>query len=284
MALFLDPNNQGGGGIKQLESDEGSGVYLKSDNGQGYISFKDQTINTDNEVKLSEFALKSELSNTDLSNYNGELNLTTISTYNIEGTAYTSTSEISAFSTNDIFLSNIPDEYKDLYGQMYKGLYLCDSLSIEDVSVQTFLTLASGGHPGLYSTNGTALYSICFDSSPTVRYVNDLTKPDYDYAEVNVRQIMSGNYGVTIEAKGSPTSAGEAGYAEIVVCSYGSGDEIAFYQASINNGQKITLESILNRIVALESKVTELETALANKANVNSPSFTGKVTINPIME
>ena len=171
-----------------------------------------------------------------------------------------------------------------MYSQLYKGLYLCDSTTIEDVSAQTFLTLATNAHPGLYSTDGLRVSSICFDSYPVLRYLNDRTKSRYDYAEVSVSQIMSGIYGVTIKAKGSLTSAGEAGSAKIEVCSYGSRDEIAFYQASLNDGEKITLESILNRIVALESKVTELETALANKANVNSPSFTGKVTINPITE
>ena len=67
-----------------------------------------------------------------------------------------------------------------------------------------------------------------------------------------------------------------------------TGKGILFIDDSIDDPDNLYhqyyFRDLIYRIKSLESKVTELETALANKANVSSPSFTGKVTINPITE
>lgn len=117
-----------------------------------------------------------------------------------------------------------------------------------------------------------------------LEYRENIPLTDQNLASISTGYNSASGFGVTISSKGKHDSVNDAGFAEIVVSSKGVYGEISFQQTGLNNGQKITLESILNRIIALESKVTELETALANKANVNSPSFTGKVTINPITE
>ena len=268
MAIFLDPNNQGGG-IKQLESDEGSGVYLKSDNSQGYVSFKDQTINNGNEVKLSEFALKSELSNVDLTNYQGDWDLSVNKTVYSVPITY-------SFSTTKTVPSG-------------EGEGLTEPLMVLQTVITEESLKASGGlalslyTPYLYMVEGATFEDVLQGNVPQ--------GTEYD-AYIIVPGHMAFE-SVTSEGK---HSAGINVHKSILlsVDSLGTKFAIKIGQSKSNNGifftdptiqsTEFTLKSLVDRIATLETQVSELQTQLAAKANTNSPTFTGKVTINSITE
>lgn len=279
MALFLDPNNQGGGGIKQLESDEGSGVYLKSDNSQGYVSFKDQTINNGNEVKLSEFALKSELSNVDLTNYQGDWKLTKqvligdSPAYTFQSLTYVADFEepISFFNSNNDMLQEL--------GIALEGSYWY----IPDSNIFGFIGNAIGGPCSLMElkqTNYTdTKYSI---------YANTQTTAERTYTESTkvIRSTLDIQYGgISLESSSRENSELTSYSIAVYSNRMGHGNQLGiWFKDETIQTDSFSLKSLVDRIAALETQVSELQTQLAAKANTNSPTFTGKVTINSITE
>ena len=261
--FILRSEYPGGGGIKQLESDEGSGVYLKSDNSQGYISFKDQTINNGNEVKLSEFALKSELSNVDLTNYQGDWKLTKqvligdSPAYTFQSLTYVtdfgSSELVSFFNSNNHMLQEL-------------GIALAGSYCTISDNGFGFIGNALGGPCSLMElkqTNYTdTIYSV---------YANTQTTAERTYTESTkvVQSTLDIQYGgIRLESSSREnselTSYSIAVYSDMM----GHGNQLGiWFRDKTIQTDTFSLKSLVDRIVALESKVTELETALANKAN-----------------
>lgn len=61
---------------------------------------------------------------------------------------------------------------------------------------------------------------------------------------------------------------------------YGNGLDGIYFQDSTIQSDAFTLKSLVDRIVQLETAVTQLQSQLTNKANTANPIFTGKVSIN----
>lgn len=176
-----------GGGIKQLESDEGSGVYLKLDNGQGYVSFKDQTINNGAEVKLSEFALKTDIpAGVDLANYTGEVNLSEQKSFTFGGGTYNRSSIFSLASFDKDLFPDIPEEASEYI----KGPYISYTLDFEDMQSQTVLALA--GLPGFYTKTPSGSAFLSLDKKASLVYNQDFEDKQQRSAEVYAGQRTSG--------------------------------------------------------------------------------------------
>lgn len=266
-----------------------NGIYINcSDEENAGISFRDYTIDPESPNKkyfLKDFALKTDIpAGVDLANYTGEVNLSDnyiVSTSDEESNlySYNISSNFSLHSEDETILQEIPEEYLDLY----KGPYISNAVTSSDTNAKISLSLALL-NPGLYYYNHTTLCAIQI-INPKFIYVKDyINRPNENYANVSAGERLSGNYGVDISAKGEPTTSGSesnvAGSADLSIWASGSHAGIEFRQNNLNNGQAITLESILNRIAQLESTVTELQTQLASKANTANPAFTGKVSVN----
>ena len=274
----------GGGGIKQLESDEGSGVYLKSDNSQGYVSFKDQTINNGNEVKLSEFALKSDIpSGVDLTNYEGDWKLTKQvsidnATISLQSLSYYQP-DVSAgtlFNTEplNIYVNIASGSFADWSNngdilKVFSGTGQGSAIQAVEYQEQnggTNVTYSIMNEAGQYQLTSMQYAGSDFDS---------LTY--YTQCEIN-------QHGVFLESMGRGEDDIDCSF---YICSSleGTGYKrgIWFKDTSIQSSS-FSLKSLVDRIAALETQVSELQTQLAAKANTNSPTFTGKVTINSITE
>ena len=232
--------------------------------------FRDATANGGQSFKLDEIALKSDIpSGVDLTNYEGDWNLTKTNT--VEDTNYIDT------------FNNTPIQY--------------DETSVPFIELSQ--TIVNEASYGLYIVEGNASLASATNGVTYDQYILGNTPADKPYKVYHVDLN-----GITHEAYDTGNKLLEKRAIKVVnrialtEDNTGSGGikcSIEFFASSSNSpgitfldhaisNDSFTLKSLVDRIATLESKVTELETALANKANVNSPSFTGKVTINPITE
>lgn len=237
-------------------------------------------------VTLDQLALKTDIpSSIDLTNYQGEWNL--VSNRSSNEPNYSTTVTISSFGNSDYVLSQLPEEGKDLY----KGLYIsCKTLREDTYEKETFIS-SLFGVTGLYdiakntNTNEVDLLNANFNAggtpSFTLEYQRGLSFGDpmyYTRLEYGTLSVASGSYtyGIHLTCKDINKDTNESVYARFGVdtgTNHNGKAEIYFQQSNINNNERITLESILNRITALEQ-------ALAEKANTANPTFTGKVSVN----
>ena len=240
-------------------------LYTGTDN-KPYIAFQDETINNGNEVKLSEFALKSDIpSGVDLTNYKGDWSLSTV-----DKTYY------SRPCTYSFSIKNIPSGEGD---DLTEPIMVLDSTyTITDIgSVSTGLVLY-GGYNQLYRISGLTLEQYIGGASPSTDHVIMATVPGAvlssgrESGNVYLNRLTCSATNVEIYSSTNDTKA------SVRACSNGSSTGIIFQDTTIQSAE-FSLKSLVDRIAALESKVTELETALANKANTASPTFTGKVSI-----
>ena len=243
------------GGIITIRADSDSSNTEKYPIG---ISFVDTTIDPQNPQKvyrLKDFALKTDIPiSVDLTNYQGDWKLSNPKT---------------------------PDSIST--GNNYGAT---------NVSIET-IDLATDVEPE--HRPQAILIRSCQSSQPETTPIND-SGIYVNYAGSSLYQVIDEGSIFNL-INNSYTGYAQRTYAGRMTCEeyqtgqtpktiafiYTSPTGIIFEDTSIQENE-FTLKSLVDRIVALESKVTELETVLANKANVNSPSFTGKVTINPITE
>lgn len=288
--------NTGGGGDLSCEVETNSnatstiGLYVNGPlSTNAGISFIDSTINPDSpstRYYLHDFALKTDIpSGLDLTNYQGEWNL--VSNRSSNEPNYSTTVTISSFGNSDYVLSQLPEEGKDLY----KGLYIsCKTLREDTYEKETFISSVLGT-TGLYdiakntNTNEVDLLNANFNTGGTPSFILEhqrgLSFGDpmyYTRLEYGMLSVASGSYtyGIHLTCKDINKDTNESVYARFGVdtgTNHNGKAEIYFQQSNINNNERITLESILNRITALEQ-------ALAEKANTANPAFTGKVSIN----
>ena len=219
-----------------------------------YISFQDQTINNGAEVKLSEFALKSELSNIDLTNYQGDWKLSNPKTPNTTSTGNNYGATNVSIETIDL-ATDVESEHRP------QAILIrsCQSSQPETTPIHD-----SGIH---VNYAGTSLYQVINDGS-----IFDVSSNTYTgYVQRTYPGVM------TYEEY-------EAGQTPEVIASIRM-DLIGIrIKDTTIQEDEFTLKSLVDRIAALETQVSELQTQLAAKANTTNPTFTGKVTINSITE
>lgn len=223
------------------------------------ISFVDTTIDPENPgkiYKLSDFALKTDISaGVDLTNYNGNWNLTV-------NTTYSDTPCIYEFSTTKI----IPNGEQPEQTEPIVVLQATMSLSESD-PYYAGLALA-GNRPHLYMGNITPGDII------TGNFPVETDKDWFTYVST------PGSLQCVYHEKGSQDIKGCSVSCEGRGIVIGSTIGSIYFQDSTIQDEEFTLKSLVDRIAALETQVTELQSQLAAKANTASPTFTGKVSIN----
>lgn len=221
---------------------QSNGIYINSANTEkAGISFVDNTVNPENPTKryyLKDFALKSDLSSVDLTNYQGEWKLTKTFNY-LSGAQQTLESKVvSTGATRPYQLIRCHTTDTDL--NVDTGLAVIDSENLLYTLFGTTSEQYLNGESDNYELFATQPGALAYE-----KVVNQ---------ERSVRTILK---------------VGDGG--------------ISFTDTTIQSAE-FTLKSLVDRIAALETQVSELQTQLAAKANTNSPTFTGKVTINSITE
>ena len=264
---------------------QSNGIYINSANTEkAGISFVDNTVDPENPSKryyLKDFALKSELSNVDLTNYQGDWKLTKqvllegSPVYTFQSLTYATNFEsesglLSFFNSNNDMINQL--------GLALEGSYFCN-----DSNIFGFIGNTTAGPTSLIELKQTnyidSIYSI---------YANTQTTAERTYTESTevVRSTLNIQYGgISLESSSRENS--ELTKYSIAVYSdmMGHGNQLGiWFKDETIQIDSFSLKSLVDRIVALETQVSELQTQLATKANTNSPTFTGKVTINSITE
>lgn len=141
-----------------------------------------------------------------------------------------------------------------------------------------------GGYNQLYRISGLTLEQYIGGASPSTDHVIMATVPGAvlssgrESGNVYLNRLTCSATNVEIYSSTNDTKA------SVQARSNGSLPRGIIFQDTTIQQDEFTLKSLVDRIASLETQVSELQTQLAAKANTNSPTFTGKVTINSITE
>ena len=244
-----------------------------SNNFKPTIYFRDATANGGQPFKLDEIALKSDLSSINLADYQGDWNLSV-------NKQYYSTPLTYSFSSTKTIASG---EGSDISEPI---LLLDATLSVDDLSATGGLCI-NGYLPVLYMTSGVSYLDILNGAVPENTDYNFAYCAPHILGEEYVDSAgnkTSGKIEVSNKNIGLSVSENTSTKLSLLIRNEGTGNTGIYIKDTTIQEDEFTLKSLVDRIAALETQVSELQTQLAAKANTNSPTFTGKVTINSITE
>ena len=238
--------------------------------------------------RIEDFALKSDIpAGIDLTNYQGlisatnEFDGTTIGTSTLKlNTGFSYTSQ---FTQPDFANIEMKSTFSSFNMDMSCAVYVPQAGSGEYYNINTSSDLS--GHYQIhteYNASGSA--TSVNDPGNTEKYNLLIGGDRYDglqFSYTTADNQMTPNLFVT-PAKGFYISgkACAIGVSNIVQQDSISSSAGIWFKDNTIQSESFTLKSLVDRIAALETQVTELQSQLAAKANTANPTFTGKVSIN----